>query len=449
VTTAASVIEDYKLSHPGSQRLHERAAQFFAADGATHATRMLDPFRPYITHAKGSRKWDVDGNEYIDYVMGHGALILGHCHPDIVRAIQEQAAKGLHYGENHELEVEWAALIKKLMPSVERVEFVACGNEANALAIRFGRVFTGRKKVLRLEEHFHGWFDFVAYPGTPGVLPEDNEINSVYIPHDLDLIEKELAKRQYAVLLTEGGGAHMEGQYPLDRNFVQALPDLTRQHGTVWVIDEVVTGFRYAPGGWQSVMGVTPDLTTLGKCVGGGLSVGAVVGKAEIMEALSTKTPIQRRIRHTGTWNANPLVAAAGVAACKLYLTGEPQRKATQAAAVLRAGLNKALKERGISGAVYGKTMLHGYLGPREFEPASDMLPPTRDIKKLCNPAVAPTWARMLLHLLQHGVANMGGRLYVMSAAHTEEDIDQTIKAFAESLDAMIAEGSLPKSFGK
>ena len=441
---AGSIIEDYKLSHPGSQKLHERALKFFAADGATHATRILDPFRPYITHAKGSRKWDVDGNEYIDYVMGHGALILGHSHPDIVRAIQVQAAKGLHYGENHELEVEWAGLITKLMPMAERVEFVACGNEANALAIRFGRVFTGRKKVLRLEEHFHGWFDFVAYPGTPGVVPEDNQVNSVYVANDLDLVEEELAKKEYAVLMTEGGGAHMEGQYPLDKDLVHALRDLTRRYGTVWVIDEVVTGFRYAPGGWQSEVGVAPDLTTLGKCVGGGVSIGAVVGKAEIMDALSTKTPPQQRIRHTGTWNGNPLAAAAGVAACKLYLTGEPQRKAAEAGALLRAGLNKALKERGISGAYYGKTMLHGYLGPREFEPANDMLPPTKDIKKLCNPAMAPTWARMLVHLLQRGVANMGGRLYVMSAAHTKEDIAETIKAFGESLDAMTAEGSLP-----
>ncbi|MEA3345343.1 MAG: aminotransferase class III-fold pyridoxal phosphate-dependent enzyme [Chloroflexota bacterium] len=446
MTNAGNIIEEYKLSHPGSQKLHERAVRSFAADGATHATRMLDPFRPYITHAQGSRKWDVDGNEYIDYVMGHGSLILGHCHPDVVQAVQEQAAKGFHYGENHELEVKWAELIKKLMPSAERVEFVACGNEANALAIRFGRIFTGRKKVLRLEEHFHGWFDFIAYPGTPGVLPEDNEIGSVYAPNDLDIIEKELAKGEYAVLMTEGGGAHMEGQYPLERDFVHGLRDLTRKYGTIWVIDEVVTGFRYAPGGWQSEMGVTPDLTTLGKCVGGGLSIGAVVGRSDIMDVLSSDTPPQQRIIHTGTWNGNPMVSAAGVAACKLYLTGEPQRKAAEAGALLRAGLNEALRERGISGAVYGKTMLHSYLGPREFEPASDMLPPTKDINKLCNPAMAPTWDRMLIHLLQRGVANMGGRLYVMSAAHTEEDIEQTIQAFSESLDAMIAEGSLHKS---
>jgi glutamate-1-semialdehyde 2,1-aminomutase len=212
------------------------------------------------------------------------------------------------------------------------------------------------------------------------------------------------------------------------------------------VIDEVVTGFRYARGGWQSAIGVTPDLTTLGKCVGGGVAAGAVVGNSQIMQALSTETPPDRRISHSGTWNANPLVAAAGVAACRLYLTGEPQRRAARAADELRAGLNRAMQERGVSGAYYGKTMLHGYLGPRELEPASDMSPPTRDIQRLCNPDLVPIWARMSVHLLQRGVANMRGSLFVMSAAHTREDTEQTAAVFGEALDGMIAEGDLVRS---
>jgi glutamate-1-semialdehyde 2,1-aminomutase len=244
-------------------------------------------------------------------------------------------------------------------------------------------------------------------------------------------------------MLTEGGGAHLEGQYPLDRDFVHALRDLTKAYGTVWIIDEVVTGFRYAPGGWQSAMNVVPDLTTLGKCVGGGLAVGAIAGKAQIMDALSTRVPPEQRVRHTGTWNANPLVAAAGVAACKLYLTGEPQRKAAEAGALLRAGLNAALTERDIPGAFYGKTILHGYLGTRDFEPSTSMLPPTKDIRKLCNSEIAPIWRQMLLHLLQRGVSNMRGSAYVMSAAHTQRDIAETTEAFCQSLDAMIGEGTL------
>ena len=186
-----------KRSHPGSEGLHRRAIEVFVGNGATHVGRILDPFRPYITHAKGSRKWDVDGNEYIGYVMGHGAPILGHSHPEVVRAVQEQMAKGVHYGENHELEMEWAELIKSMMAWVDRVEFFACGNEANMMTVRLGRVFTGRKKVLKFEHHFHGWADQLTAPGTPDTIPEDNIINTVPIPaNDLDILEKELAKRE-------------------------------------------------------------------------------------------------------------------------------------------------------------------------------------------------------------------------------------------------------------
>ena len=131
MSTGESLVEEYKRTHPTSQKLHERAVEVFTANGATHGSRILDPFKPYVTHAKGTRKWDVDGNEYIDYIVGHGSLILGHSHPAVVQAVQEQMAKGVHYGTNHELEVEWAELIKSMMPVAERVEFFACGQEAN------------------------------------------------------------------------------------------------------------------------------------------------------------------------------------------------------------------------------------------------------------------------------------------------------------------------------
>ena len=229
--TGKTLVEEYERTHPGSKRLHEQAVKLFAAKGATHASRILDPFRPYITHAKGSRKWDVDGNEYIDCVMGHGGLILGHSHPAVVQAVQEQMAKGVHYGENHELEVEWAGLIRKLMPNAERIEFFACGQEANLMAIRLGRAFTGRGKILRFEENFHGWANELAGGEGPAgiVAPEVNIIPM----NNLDKVEEELAKREYAVLFTEAGGANMGGQVPIDIEFVRALQDLTKKYGTV------------------------------------------------------------------------------------------------------------------------------------------------------------------------------------------------------------------------
>ena len=155
-------MREYRNDHPRSDELHRTAVEFFAARGATHFARVQVPFRPYITRASGSRKWDVDGHEYIDYVMGHGALMLGHSHPDIVRAVQEQAAKGLHYGDNHELEIEWAGLIRHLMPTAERIEFCASGQEANAIGLRLARAVTGRKKLLRIRGNYHGWLDELA-----------------------------------------------------------------------------------------------------------------------------------------------------------------------------------------------------------------------------------------------------------------------------------------------
>lgn len=433
-----SLIEEYKRSHAKSQKLHERAVRTFAANGATHVDRIFDPFRPYVTHAKGSRKWDVDGNEYIDFVMGHGGLILGHSHPAVVQAVQEQMTKGVHYGESHELEVEWAELIQSMMPTAERVEFCSCGQEANLMAIRLSRVFTGRRKVLRFAGNFHGWADELANKNWAGVVSD--EVNIVPL-NDLKRVEEELAKKEYAILLTEGGGASMGGQIPIDVAFVQALPELTKKYGTVWALDEVVTGLRDAPGGWQSLVGVKPDLTTLGKCLGGGLACGAVVGQADIMGTLNPDNPRERWVIHSGTWNANPLLCSAGVAACKLYRTGEPQRKALELANYLRKKGNEILKGRKISGRIYSRSIAHLYFGPIDYEPSDDTMPPTHDIKKLSDPAMENIEKRLCAHLLQRGVATMDARFFILTAAHTKEDIDQTMDAFADSLDAMIAEG--------
>ena len=436
-----NIVDEYIKTHPGSQKLHERAMRIFAANGATHAARVLDPFRPYVVRAQGTRKWDVDGNEYIDFVMGHGALVLGHAHPAIVQAVQEQVAKGTHYGENHELEIEWAELIQRMMPAMERIEFFPCGQEANMMAVRLSRLFTNRKKVLRFAENFHGWGDELVVTTTPGV---SNDCVTMIPGHDLKLLEKELATKEYAMVMVEGGGAHMAGQVPWDPNFVRSIPALTRKYGTIFLIDEVVTGFRDATGGWQSTIGVTPDLTSLGKIIGGGLGVGAVGGRADIMDMLKPKAPPQPFAIHSGTWNANPLTSAAGVAACKLYLDGEPQRRANELGAYLRKKGNQALKDKGYAGRLYGRTISHFYLGPPDYEPADDSLPPTSDVTKLMSKADVKL--KLCVHLLQRGIATMGGRFFVLSGMHTEKELDQTVDALISSLDAMVADGVIKKA---
>ena len=430
----------YERTHSGSKKLHERASKLFPADGATHAARVFNPFRPYITRANGSRKWDADGNEYIDYVMGHGALILGHGNPAVVQAIQEQAAKGLHYGENQELEVEWGELINSMMPVAERIEVCASGQEANLMAVRIARTFTGRKKILRFEENFHGWMGEVAPAGSAGVtMPEVTIIPM----NDLSRLEKELATKEYALIMAEGGGAHMAGQIPWETDFIQALPELTKKYGTLWLIDEVVTGFRESRGGWQEIAGLKPDLSSLGKCTGGGIPVGVVVGRSDVMAVLDPKRPMEQRIRHTGTWNANPIQCAAGIAACKQYRNGEPQKKAAELGAYLREQGNQVLKEKKVNGCLYGRTIIHLYFGPIDYEPSDPVLPPTKSMQKIVDPSTTPAKTDLCLRLLQKGVATMGARFFVLSAAHTKEDIDQTIKAFASSLDEMIASGVL------
>ena len=438
--TGDELIESYKKTHPNSGDLHERAISVFSGEGASSFVRVLDPYRPYITHAKGSKKWDVDGNEYIDYVMGHGALLLGHGHPTVVEAVQKQIVKGVHYGDNHELEVEWAELIKRMMPSAERVELFSCGQEANLMAIRLSRIFTGRKKILRFIENFHGWADELALPPeSPGITSKEVKT----IPYDLKQVEQELAAGEYAVLMTEGGGAHMSGQIPLDFEFVKQLPELTNRYGTVWHMDEVVTGFRDAVGGFQALADVKPDLTSLGKIVGGGLGAGALVGRADIMQAFSRQIPREKQVFHSGTWNGNPLTSAAGIATLSFIQDGKPQEKANQLASELRKQGNKMLRDKGINGWLYGRSITHIYLGPIEFEPADEISPPTEDINKIVG--VDMTRLRLDLHLLKRGVATMLARMFIMSSEHTEEDVEKTVSILAESIDAMIKEGSMKR----
>jgi glutamate-1-semialdehyde 2,1-aminomutase len=409
--------DEYRNFRPESQKLHERALEHFGALGATHMGRIFDPFLPYITHAKGSRKWDVDGREYIDYFMGHGALILGHSHPEIVRAVQDQVARGVHFSSNHALEVEWAELIKDLVPMAEKIEFCACGQEANMMAVRLARIFTGRRKILRFHEHYHGWADELAQPGA-GIETED----VMLIPHDPEALEAQLATGKYAALFTEGGGGHMGGMIPIDPEFVRTIPELARKYGTIWVLDEVVTGFRDAPGGYQEMIGVRPDLTILGKCVAGGMPAGAVAGRRDILELFNPVTAKERWVMHGGT-----------------------QRMANEIAAYLRKQANALFKEKGVNARLYGRSIGHLYLGENDYDPDDDTMVPVKTAQKIIDQenAMRSVRTRLSLHLQHRGIATALGRMFIHSAAHNREDIDQTVAALSDSIDAMIAEDTL------
>jgi glutamate-1-semialdehyde 2,1-aminomutase len=340
--------------------------------GATHAIRSYTP-AIHVDRAQGARKWLVDGRELVDYTMGHGALLLGHAHPAVVAAVQRQAARGTHYGAAHPLEVEWAEMICTLVESVEQVRFTASGTEAGMLAARLVRCATGRDVVLKLDDHFHGWYDSLAVNlgqnGTvlppPGVPEAVASATRVVPSGDLAALRAALADGAVAGMFIEASGAHY-GKEQLPFDYVRAAAALCREFGTLLVIDEVVTGFRVAPGGMQAAIGVRPDLSTFGKIMAGGLPGGAVGGRRDIMDLLrldatGAESPDgSPRIVHPGTFNANPLSAVAGIATLQLVGDGGAQAIADAYAARLEASLREALDAAGVAGRVWRlSSMVH------------------------------------------------------------------------------------------
>src|SRR6476660_5141703 len=239
-TTLLSIDERYRAKTANSAKLFERAKAAFPS-GLTHDSRVLDPYPLFVDHAAGPRKWCVDGHEYVDYFGGHGALLLGHCAPEVVAAVQRQVTRGTHFGAAHELELRWAELIKSLVPGAERVRFTASGTEATHLALRLARAFTGKDKVVRFLGHFHGWHDHVAagsnshYDGTrpAGVLPDIVEATILMPTDDAQPTVALLDSRDdIAAVIVEPSGASW-GQVPLPPGFLQALREATRRRGVV------------------------------------------------------------------------------------------------------------------------------------------------------------------------------------------------------------------------
>ncbi len=307
-------LNDFTESNPTSRKLFDEAVTVLAG-GVVHENRYVAPFPIYVDRAKGSRKWDVDGHEYIDYSMGSASMLLGHAHPDVIAAIAEQAPKGTFYGNCTPLEVEWAGLVQQLIPSAELVRFVGSGTEATLLAIRVARAYTGKSKIVRFEGHYHGWHDYVAVgmqlplneAPSLGLLPGSIAATVVVPANDLARVEATLkSDLDIAAVILEASGASW-GTVPLAPGFHAELRRLTQQYGVVLIFDEIITGFRHSPGGVQKLVGVTPDLTTLAKVVTGGLPGGAVVGRAEVMRVLDPRSEFGGRrpgAIHRGTFNS-------------------------------------------------------------------------------------------------------------------------------------------------
>ena len=325
------------------------------AGGCTHVARSYRPAL-HVARAVGSRKWTVDGAELVDYTMGHGALLLGHAHPEVTAAVREQAERGTHMGAGHPLEIEWAERIIALVPSVERVRFTSSGTEATLLALRLARAATGRDVIVTLDDHFHGWHDAVvvgrgATPrGVPGSVAA---LSRVIEPGDDNAAAWALRERDVAAVILEASGAHY-GRTALPAGFLQRLRDLCDATGTLLVVDEVVTGFRVARGGIQEVLGVRPDLTTFAKILAGGLPGGAVGGRADVMALLgSSDLAADPIVRHPGTYNANPLSASAGVTALRIVAETDAISVAAARAEELELAWRDRLHATGVAGEVW------------------------------------------------------------------------------------------------
>lgn len=442
-----ALAERYGAAFPRSRKLHEQARSIFP-HGVTHDARHLSPFPVYVERARGAHKWTVEGRELIDFWSGHGSILLGHSHPAVVEAVQRQMEKATHPGACHEREIEWGQWVQRLIPSAERMRFTASGTEATMMALRLARIFTGKPRVLKFTGHFHGWNDFL-YPGAdapydvpvPGILGEVAQQTVIIPPNDLHAVEETLQRdADIGCVILEPTGGHWS-QVPIRGPFLKGLREITTRLNRLLIFDEVISGFRVSPGGAQVHYDIKPDLTTLAKILAGGLPGGGVAGRADILAHLEFR-PGKEKMRHPGTFNANPLSASAGIATLQIVAEGQACTHANAIAGQLRNRLNALFTQRGAEWAAYGEfscfKLLPGYQGPRPT--GEDFIPYGGDLDKLSAPLAPRLTHAFRQGMLLNGVDLMGlGGM--TTAAHTEADIEQTVAAAAATLDLLREEG--------
>jgi len=393
----------------------------------------------FIERAEGAYLLDIDGNRYIDYVGSWGPMILGHAHPQVAAAVVEAAKRGTSFGAPTEAESELAELIVEAVPTVEMVRLVNSGTEATLSAIRLARGFTRRDRIVKFAGNYHGHADSLlvaagssaatlAVPNSPGVTA-GTAADTIVIPYN-DPAGLEAAFEahggQIAGVIVEPVVGNMGCVLPSEA-FLAALADIPRRHGALLICDEVMTGFRVAQGGAQQRLGISPDLTTLGKIVGGGLPLGAYGGRRDVMQHVLPAGDVFQ----AGTLSGNPLATAAGIATLKLLRDEPPYEKLEQSAARLEAGLDQAATDAGIAHTTARLgSMLTLFFHP---DPVTNWQAAAQ-----CDTAA---FGRYFWHLIDRGVympCSQYEALFV-SAAHSDDDIDQSIAAAREALAAVAA----------
>ncbi len=387
----------------------------------------------FIAKAKGSKIYDVDGNEYIDYVLSWGPLILGHAYPAVVKALKKATEKGTSYGAPTSLEIELASLIKKAFPSIEKIRMVNSGTEATMSAIRVARGFTKRNKVVKFEGCYHGHVDgLLVSAGSGGAtfgipdslgVPQSYISETIVLPfNDTEAFKNALKEhwKDIACVIVEPVVGNMGCILPKEE-FLKALREETEKYGIVLIFDEVMTGFRVSFGGAQQYYGIKPDLTCLGKVIGGGLPVGAYGGKKEIMSLVAPEGGVYQ----AGTLSGNPLAVTAGIETVKILSKHSTYKKLEKTMKHLQEGLKDAAQRAGVKVKFYrAGTMFCTYFTETEVEDAYTAK--TSDIEK---------FKKFFWSMLEQGVYIAPSQFEAgfISLAHTEKDIEKTVKAAYEA----------------
>jgi len=421
--------------------LLERAKKVLASGVSSEFRKYNHPHALFYTHGTGSRIYDVDGNEYLDFTLSQGPLILGHSHPEVLKAVREYSEKGQLFAGQHIQEIELAEKINELIPSAELMRFCLDGSEAVQTAFRVARAKTGRKKFLRFEGHYHGWMDNVCwgistpsadalgsrenpnvFPWTKG-LPEGVENEFIILPwNDLELVRKTVSERfeEIAAIITEPVMCN-NGCIEPRAGFLQGLREICTEFGIALIFDEVITGFRLSLGGAQQHFGITPDLSIFAKAIASGYAISAIVGKKEWMHLIEDATVI-----HAGTMNANNPTVAAALATISVLEKEKPHERMFALGKKLMEGLKKAASETGHALRVEGP-------GPMFAISFSDS-GKTYEYRDTLS-ADKGKLGKFIAGMHDEGVRVIGRGLWYISAAHTEDDIEQAIATSRKVLE--------------
>ena len=420
-----------------SRQLHCRSTRLIpgGVNSPVRAFKSVGCDPPYIVRGKGSGIWDADGNEYIDYVGSWGPLILGHAHPEVVAAVEQANRNGASFGACTPLEADLAEAVIEAFPGVERVRFVSSGTEATMSAIRLARAFTGRKYIVKFEGCYHGHADSLlvkagsgvatlGIPGSAGVLEELAQFTLALPFNNRQAVEETFQKfkDQIACMIVEPVVGNM-GCVPPRAGYLEFLREMTSHNGTLLILDEVMTGFRVAFGGAQQLYRIKPDLTTLGKIIGGGLPVGAYGGHADIMEMIAPAGPVYQ----AGTLSGNPLAMAAGLATVR-HLRQHPeiyQQLEKRAETLVNQVLEAAKKKGVVLTANRVGSMFTWFFQPGEVHDWDT-----------ASKADTQAFAQFYRGMLERGVYLPPSQYEAifLSVAHSDDDISKTIEAAAESL---------------